>query len=154
MLSLAQWQAARRVDHIEVPLLNFHPRYRALNANNRPDLKIFDPLVQGYAAATTELERVIVLGDILDLAAAFLANNNAALQRYLTPVQTLQTAANQDLNQKFPGTANAIRQDIIAAANGRALGPKTLSVNVYYIDAVGANPNLAAIDLIVNAQIA
>lgn len=153
MLTFPQWQDTRRVDNVTIPILNFHPRYRARNPNARPDLKIFDPLVQGYAAAPTELDRVIILGDILDLAAAFLANNAGGAQRYLTAVQTLQTAANQDLTQKFPTTANAIRQDIIAAANGQALGQKTIRINVYYIDVVGANPNLVPIDVIVNQQI-
>jgi len=153
MLTFAQWQDTRRVDNVTIPILNFHPRYRARNPNTRPDLKIFDPLVQGYAAAPTELDRVIILGDILDLAAAFLANNAGGVQRYLTAVQTLQTAANTDLTQKFPTNANAVRQDIIAAANGQALAAKTIRINVFYLDVVGANPNLVPIDTIVNQQI-
>ena len=103
---------------------------------------------------TTELERVIILGDILDLAAAFLATNNAAVQRYLTPVQTLQTAADQDLKPEVScelptpfGRTSLPRPTAIRWA------PKTVGVNVYYLDEIRANPNLAAIDTIVNPQI-
>jgi hypothetical protein len=153
MLTFAQWQHTRRVDLVNIPIVNFHPRFRSRNPNQRPDLKIFDPLVQGYSAAATELDRVIILGDILDLAAAFLANNQGGAQRYLQAVQTLQIAANHDLTQKFGGSANAIRQDIVAAANAQGLAQKTIRINVYYLDAVGANPNLGPIDAIINTQI-
>lgn len=151
MLTFAQWQNVRRVDHITIPVLNLHPRFR--NPNNRPDLKMFDPLVQSYAAAMTELDRVIILGDILDMTTAFIGNNVVAGNRYFQAAQTLQNSAFQDLTQKLPGTANAVRQDIIAAANGQPLNQKTININVYYIDVVGVNPNLGPIDADINQQI-
>lgn len=153
MLSVAQWQDARRVDHLNIPVLNFNPRFRARNPNLRPDLKMFDPLVQDYAGAATELDRVIILGDIMDLTTGFLGNNPAVANRYLQAVQTLQNAAIQDLNLKFPATANAIRQDIVGVSNGQPLAQKNININVYYIDVVGANPVLLPIDNAINQQI-
>src|SRR5262249_56190530 len=116
-------------DVVKVSVVSCYAGLRCNNPNQRPDLKIFDPLVQSYAAAATELDRVIILGDILDLAAAFLANNQGGAQRYLQAVQTLQIAANHDLTQKFGGSANAIRQDIVAAGNGQGLAQETIRIH-------------------------
>jgi hypothetical protein len=151
MMTLAQWKDARRVDHVSIPVINTNMRFR--DPNQRPDLKMFDPLLTAFATAPTELDRVMALGDILDLTAAFLGNAGGA-NRYQTPVQALQNSATQDLNARFGLYANAIRQDIITFANGQALTQKHLNVNVYFIAPVGANPNLGPIDAIINGHIA
>jgi hypothetical protein len=114
---------------------------------------MFDPLVAAFAAAPTELDRVMALGDILDLTTAFLGIGGGP-NRYQTPVQALQNSAIQDLTAKFGVSANAIRQDIIAFANGQLLLQKQLNVNVYFIAPIGANPNLGPIDLVIDQHIA
>lgn len=153
MFTLAQWQNTRRVDHVNIPVINLHPRFRARQQGQHPDLKMFDPLVQSYAAAATELDRIIVLGDVLDLTAAFLGSTPAPANRYLQAVQALQASALQDLTVKLHGNANAVQTDIVSAANGRALSPKHIQINVYYLAPMGANPALGPVDVDVNQQI-
>ena len=113
---------------------------------------MFDPLVQAHAGAATQLDRVIALGDIIDLTTSFLTNF-AGANRYTQAVQALQNAAVQDLNAAFPGTAAQIRQDIVATANGQVLAQKQVQLNVFYLVVVGANPVLAPIDTIINTHI-
>ena len=154
MLTFAQWQDTRRVDHVNIPIVNFHPRFRVRDPNLQPDLKIFDPLVQGYATAKLELDQVIILGDILDLTAAFLANYKSGADRYQKAVETLQKAAESDLRQRLTTRSADIQKDIVAAANGQMLAPKTININVYYLGAVGPpKADLVAIDAIINRQI-
>jgi hypothetical protein len=153
MLTMPQWIDSRRVDHVNIPILNLNPRYRAFNPGQRPDLKMFDVLVQSFTTAQTEVDKVNALADIIDLSTAFLTNNPSE-NRYLQPVQALQNSAVQDLNAKFSLRANAMKQDIVAAANGQALAAKQINLNVYYLVPVGSNPALGPVDTTINQHIA
>jgi hypothetical protein len=151
MLTLLQWQNTRRVDHAN--LGKFHPRFRAFDPNRRPNLKTFDDLVQRYETSTKDFDRVNILGDILGAAATFLADNKYEAHRYLDAVRTLRTAAIGELRDKFPKKGIEIANDIESVAKGRTLSSKEIHINVYYLDQVGATPDLNGVEKIIKDQI-
>lgn len=153
MLSLAQWKTSRRVDHVNIPGIPWHPRYRGRNTI-RPDLKMFDPFVQRHETCVNPVDRVNALGEIIDLATGFLSisNDPTVLARYLAPVQALRAAAIQDLRARV-GTAyvDGASRDIIALANGGALTPKRIPVNLFWVAPRGAPPDAARLGAITTA---
>lgn len=138
MMTIPAWKALRRVDHLDLGL--FHPRFRARNANTRPDLKVFDPMLMRLIAAQNDYDRVVQLGDIIAAASNLIAGMAVHPQRYQNPVTALLADAVNDMNQ-ICGVAGAAQrdQDIVNMSNNIPLVQKTVSINTYFIAAVGAN---------------
>src|SRR5262245_31425606 len=151
MLSLAQWKTTRHVDHLDIGPLN--PRFRGQNANT-PHLNTFDAEVTAYAQATNNFDRVTALGNIVVRARTNYLTNQAIPQRYLAAVNTLYNAALTDLGR----TCGMLHQmgrsnDFNRIANNQALLGKNVTLNVYYLAPMGANPNVGPIDAIINQHI-
>lgn len=156
MLTFLQWQSTRRVDHgaVNLGFKSFHPRVRSRDPHQRPDLKTFDQLVRDYnAPGIKEFAQVTILGEIVGQAAKFLTDNKYEARRYLDAVRTLRTAAIEELRSKFPTKGIEIASDIERAAKGSTLSSKEIYINVYYLDKVGAKPDLRGIDKIIDQQI-
>jgi hypothetical protein len=150
VLNLAQWKEVRRVDHITIPVLKLHPRYRDLGAQS---LKGFDTLVQDYANAPNKIVKLMILGDIIAMADTYVTNNPTAPARYTNAVTTLVTSATQDLRDVINADPTAVIQDLIRVVNAQPIAHRWVNINVFYLDRVGANPNLVLIDAIIDQHI-
>lgn len=138
MMSLSAWKNSRRVDHLDLKL--FHMRFRAKNANNRPDLKIFDAMLMRLTAAQNDYDRVVQLGAIIAASSNLIAGLAVPPLRYQNPVAALRADAVNDMNL-ICGAGSAVQrdQDIVNMSNNIALGVKTVAINTYFIAAVGGN---------------
>jgi hypothetical protein len=148
MLSLAQWRQIRSVDHLRLPIIP-PLRIRAQDPNVQ-DLQVFDAEILAYHSANNNFDRASILGRMLYQLTTLLKTPSAQLpKRYAAALDTLRSNVKTDLNQICGPTFQVQRnQDILAAGNGAALAPKTVTVNVYYLHPMGAPPAVALIGLV------
>ncbi|MCX6593061.1 MAG: hypothetical protein NTZ56_16205 [Acidobacteria bacterium] len=160
MWTLDRWKEARRVDHVTLNVLGFkfHPRFR--DPDGRPNLKVFDAFVTAFWQANNNFDKVTALGEIVAATSQYIAGFVALPApggqdlRYLTPVQDLLAEANNDLNLICTVAAAVQRNaDIVAMANNQVIVQKVVLVNVFYLAAVGAVPNLVPIDQLIDGHI-
>jgi hypothetical protein len=157
MMTLAQWQNTRRVDHVHLPL-GFNPRFRGQGGPGPTNLKGLDPFVQAYwnVQGQDDWAKVGALAAIVEQAQAYIT---AALlahmeQRYIDAARALLQSANTDLNLICGATYQANRStDLTALHAAGALAPKIVRVNVYYLAPIGANPNVGPTDIIIDQHI-
>ena len=109
MYTLGQWRNVRRVDHARFIGVSFsrgvyiaRPRWRGFDANNRPNLKAFDPFVQAYHQANNRFDRISALAEIISLAYHFIQNRQEPDQ----------------VNDRYNNAIRAIRNQAIVAMNG------------------------------------
>lgn len=152
MMSLAQWTTTRRVDHVNLGVA--HPRVRG-QSQGLTNLKVFDADVAAFAAATNNFDRVSILGRIIQQARAYLGlPANTVAQRYVQAVNTLYQSASVDFNRLTGAAYQALRNaDLAALATGRALAPKNITLNIYYLAPQGAAPALGPTDAVIDAHI-
>ena len=156
MMTLAQWENTRRVDHVQLPG-GLNPRFRGNAGPGLQNLKGLDQFVQAYAQVQGQDDWAKV-GSLAQIAQEALAHIAAAQgqvnQRYIAAAQALLASANADLNlicgAQFQPNRTA---DLVALRANRPLGQRTVRLNVYYLAPIGANPNVAPIDQIINQHI-
>ena len=97
MITVDQWKAIRRVDHLTVPGFSFrrgfyraHARYR--DPGNRPSLKYFDKYVQRFHTVRNNFDKVNALASVIRQTAHFVAVRNKD-DRYDKAVNTLHNHA-------------------------------------------------------------
>jgi hypothetical protein len=154
MMTLHQWENTRRVDHISLPG-GLNPRFRGNAGPGPQNLKGLDAFVQACAQAQDDWMRVQALSSVVQQAAA---QSAAALgqvnQRYVTAVQALLNSAQTDLNLLCGAGSQLNRTtDLVALHANNPLVQRTVHLNVYYLAPLGANPNVAPIDAIINQHI-
>lgn len=157
MWNLEQWKAQRRVDHlhIDLGLFSLHPRVQDFGGPMH--LRHFDPFVDACTRLPLgPLQKAGAMGRLLQQLLAYTAAFPlASPQRYLTPVNTLLGQVRQDLTHIWQAPHHAAREaDLVALVNGPPAIAKTVNLNVFYIEAVGANTVVGPIDAEVNRQIA
>ena len=162
MMTLPQWQHTRRVDHVSVPSVSLsqgfrlaHPRVRS--SPGGLDLKMFDADVAAFARATNNVDRVGILGRIIECSSAFLALPLAAApQRYRQAVHALYQSAQLEMNQICGGAVyQPLRtQDLVMATHQTVLPPKTVHLNIFYLAPIGTIPLVGPIDRTINTHIA
>ena len=149
MMTFAQWQVTRRVDHLTIG--QYNPRFRRSGYN----LKSFDADVLGYQNANNDFDRITFLGRIIQGAQPFLDLNAQNIpQRYRTAVQLLFQSASLEVNL----VCGAVHQPLFlftlhTIRKLHALLTKNVSLNIFYIAPIGTAPVLAPIDLIINSHI-
>ena len=160
MWTLDRWKQARRVDHGTIKIFGakFHPRLR--DPAGRPNLKVFDPYVNAFAQANNNWDKVAALGDIVGTAHQFInafvpkPNPGGQNVRYKTPVDDLLVEARNELNNICgAGMALGREANIVSMTNNVAVAIRTITVNVIYLAAVGAVPNLVNVDAVIDGQI-
>jgi hypothetical protein len=157
MMTLAEWQNTRRVDHVHLPL-GFNPRFRGQGGAGPQNLKGLDPFVQAYALVQGQDDwaKVGGLGQIVEQVQAYIT---AALQaqveqRYITAARTLLNSAVADMNLICGATYQANRNtDLAALLAGGALAQRIVRLNVYYLAPIGANPNVGPVDAVIDQHI-
>lgn len=157
MMTLAQWENTRRVDHVALPG-GFNPRCRGNSGPGPQNLKGLDQFVQAYAQVQGQDDwaKVGALAQVVQEALAYIAAAQLAHvdQRYITAAQTLLTSANADLNLICGAPHQANRNTDLATLNANgALMQRTVRLNVYYLAPIGANPNLGPIDQVIDQHI-
>jgi hypothetical protein len=135
MLTLGQWVDRRRVDHFSIPSVSLsrgihiaHPRWRARNPNNRPDLKVFDPWVVAFHQANNRFDRISALGEIIELGSPVIHNHGN--DQYGQAVTQLYNDALIELNNVCGAN---YQQAIEHYITGVARPARTVRMNVILI---------------------
>jgi hypothetical protein len=156
MITLAQWENTRRVDHVHLPG-GLNPRFRGNAGPGLQNLKGLDQFVQAYAQVQGQDDwaKVGALAQIVGEALAHItAAQGQVNQRYITAAQTLLTSANTDLNLLCGAQFQTNRTaDLVALHANGPLVQRTVRLNVYYLAPIGANPNVAPIDQTINQHV-
>lgn len=158
MWNLDQWKAQRRVDHqhINLGLVSFNRRIQPFQGPQH--LRHFDPFVDDCTRLPLgPLQKAGALGRLMQQLLLYTTAFPVVTpqnQRYLTPVTTLLAQVRQELNLVWGALySNAREADLLALINGHNLVAKTVNLNVFFVEAVNANTNAAAIDAEVDRQI-
>jgi hypothetical protein len=155
MMTLQQWENTRRVDHVSLPG-GLNPRFRGNAGAGPQNLKGLDPFVQACTMAQDDWMRVQALSRVVQEATAQIALAIGQVnQRYIGAVQTLLASAQTDLNLLCGTVSQPNRTaDLVALHANTPLVQRTVQLNVYYLAPIGANPNVAPIDVIIDQHIA
>ena len=151
-MTLAQWKNTRRVDHLNI--FGHHPRVRGQSLG-LTDLKVFDADVAAVAQANNNFDRVTMLGVVIQSTRLYLSlPAGTVLPRYVAAVNKLFASATIDLNLICGGAYQAPRTaDLDALEVNHALGPKNVTLNIFYLAPVGAAPAVGPVDVLINAHI-
>lgn len=141
MYTLGQWKDIRRVDHLSLPAVSFskgfyiaHPRWREYDPALRPDLKVFDVMVDSYNQANNNFDRVTQLANIIATGSPLI--NIHINDRYGQAATLLYNQAILDLN----GICGAhFQQAIEHFITGVSRPARTVRINVILIKSNG-NP--------------
>ena len=156
MITLAQWENTRRVDHVSLPG-GLNPRFRGNAGPGPQNLKGLDQFVQAYANVhgQDDWAKIGALAQIVQEGLAHVAAAQGQVnQRYVTAAQTLVNSANADLNLLCGAPFQANRTtDLIALRANTPLVQRTVRLNVYYLAPIGANPVVGPVDQVINQHI-
>jgi hypothetical protein len=113
--------------------------------------------VTALTNASNNFDRVTILGRLLQWTAAYVSlPPNTVPERYTNAVKTLDTAVRNDLNEITGGVTyqTSRNADIVALRGDQpALTPKQVSLNIFYLVAIGAAPGVGPIDVTIDNHI-